>query len=116
MHCGTVAILNLNNSSEIAMSFTQDDVKKLAHLARLASNENSFDHSIAEDLSNILRLLNQISEINTENIQPMAHSQKVALRCRPDVVTETNVRESMQKLVPSEATAAGLYLVEKVVE
>lgn len=98
------------------MSFTQDDVKKLAHLARLASNENSFDHSIAEDLNNILRFLGQINEINTSNIQPMAHSQHNALRSRPDVITEPNVREIMQKLVPENATAAGLYLVPKVVE
>ena len=98
------------------MSFTQNDVKKLAHLARLASNENSFDHSIAEDLNNILRFLSQINEINTSNTQPMAHSQHNALRPRPDIVTEPNVREIVQKLVPEDAIAAGLYLVPKVVD
>ena len=103
------------------MSFTQDDVTKLAHMARLAlnadpQNENSFEHSIAEDLNKILRLVSQISEINTDNIAPMDHSQTTAQRCRPDEITEPNVRTSMQALVPPNATAAGLYLVPKVVE
>lgn len=98
------------------MSLTQDDVKKLAHLARLALNENSFEHSIVEDLSNILQLVDQITEINTDNIEPMEHSLDVKQRCRPDIVTESNVREIMQSIVPDNAKAAGLYLVPKVVE
>ncbi len=103
------------------MSFTQDDVTKLAHMARIAlnvdpQNETPFEHSIAEDLNKILRLVSQIGEINTDNITPMDHSLSASQRCRPDAITETNVRASMQVLVPANATAAGLYLVPKVVE
>lgn len=103
------------------MSFTQNDVNKLAHLARIAlnegsNNENSFEHSIAEDLNKILRLVSEIGEINTDNIAPMDHSQHYAQRCRPDLITEPDVREIMQRLVPESATAAGLYLVPQVVE
>lgn len=94
------------------MSFTQDDVNKLAHLARLSIS----DHSIAKDLSNILQLLAEISEINTDNIEPMEHSLTSAQRCRPDIVTEPNVREVMQNLAPEHAKAAGLYLVPQVIE
>jgi aspartyl-tRNA(Asn)/glutamyl-tRNA(Gln) amidotransferase subunit C len=98
------------------MSFTQNDVNKLAHLARIAINENSSGHSIAEELNKILRLVNEISEINTDNIEPMAHSQSYAQLMRPDVVTEPDVRAAMQRLVPENAVAAGLYLVPQVVE
>lgn len=93
------------------MSFTQDDVKKLAYLARLA-----IDHSIVEDLDKILQLVSKISEINTENIEPMQHAQDVSQRCRPDIVTEPNERDLMQSLVADDAVTAGLYLVPKVVE
>lgn len=93
------------------MSFTQDDVKKLAYLARLA-----VDHSIVEDLDRILQLVNKISEINTDHILPMAHAQESSQRLREDVVTEPNVRELMQSEIPENAKAAGLYLVPKVVE
>lgn len=98
------------------MSFTQDDVKKLAHLARLALDDKSFDHSIVEDISNILQMIGQISEINTNDIEPMAHSQAAHQRCRPDEITEPNVRDAMQSIVPNNAVVAGLYLVPKVVE
>jgi aspartyl-tRNA(Asn)/glutamyl-tRNA(Gln) amidotransferase subunit C len=93
------------------MSFTQDDVKKLAYLARL-----TVDHSIVEDLSNILQLVDQIKDIDTSNVVPMDHSQTISQRKRPDVVTEPDVREAMQSCVPADAKAAGLYLVPKVVE
>jgi len=100
---------------ETVVSITQPEVKKLAHLARLALNEDSAT-SIAEDLGNILQLLDQINEIKTNDIEPMEHSQNSAQRCRPDIVTEPNVREIMQKIVADNAKAAGLYLVPKVVE
>ncbi|HSX20734.1 MAG TPA: Asp-tRNA(Asn)/Glu-tRNA(Gln) amidotransferase subunit GatC [Gammaproteobacteria bacterium] len=93
------------------MSFTQDDVKKLAYLARLA-----VDHSIVEDLDKILHFVGKISDIDTKNVIPMQHAGDNIQRCRPDEVTEPNVRELMQSLVPEDATAAGLYLVPKVVE
>lgn len=93
------------------MSFTQDDVKKLAYLARLAD-----DHSIGQELDKILHFVSKINEINTDNIEPMSHAQFVSQRCRADEVTEPNVRDLMQSLVPDDATTAGLYLVPKVVE
>lgn len=93
------------------MSFSQDDVKKLAYLARLA-----VDHSIGQELDKILHFVSKISEINTENIEPMSHALDLSQRCRSDVVTEPDVRELMQTLVPEDAKAAGLYLVPKVVE
>jgi aspartyl-tRNA(Asn)/glutamyl-tRNA(Gln) amidotransferase subunit C len=103
------------------VSFTQNDVNKLAHLARIGlnqdpTNKNSFEHSIAKDLSNILQLLDQISEINTNNVAPMEHSLDLKQRCRPDIVTEPNVRDIMQTTVPDNAVAAGLYLVPQVIE
>lgn len=93
------------------MSFTQDDVKKLAYLARLA-----IDHSIVEDLNKILQFVSKISEINTENVEPMLHAKDMTQRLRKDIVTEPNEVDAMQQLVPADATAAGLYLVPKVVE
>ncbi len=108
------------------MSFTQDDVNKLAHLARISlsdnsserrsSEVNSFAHSIVEDLGNILQLVDQICQINTKDISPVAHAQQLVLRTRPDEVTEPDVRARMQQLVAKDATAVGLYLVPKVVE
>jgi aspartyl-tRNA(Asn)/glutamyl-tRNA(Gln) amidotransferase subunit C len=109
------------------MSFNQDNVKKLAHLARLAVYENtnnttsslqlqSFADSIADNLSNIISMIEQINELDTTSVQPMSHPLEVTQRLRSDLVTETNTREELQAIATTNSTEAGLYLVPKVVE
>lgn len=109
------------------MSFTQDNVKKLAHLARLAVYEStnntitntqlqSFGLNIADNLNNIINMIEQINELDTTNVQPMSHPLEVSQRLRPDIVTEPNAREELQAITPTNCTEAGLYLVPKVVE
>ena len=109
------------------MSFTQDNVKKLAHLARLDVYENinnttpnkqlqSFASSIADNLNNIINMIEQINELDTTNVQPMSHPLEVNQRLRSDVVTEINAREELQAIAPTNSAEAGLYLVPKVVE
>jgi aspartyl-tRNA(Asn)/glutamyl-tRNA(Gln) amidotransferase subunit C len=44
----------------------------------------------------------------------MTHAQGLALRLRPDQVTESDQREVFQSIAPQ--TEAGLYLVPRVVE
>ena len=109
------------------MSFTQDNVKKLAHLARLAIYENTnnttsnkqlqdFANGIAGDLNNIIKMIEQINELDTSNVTPMSHPFEANQRLREDLVTEVNTREELQAIVPTNGTEAGLYLVPKVVE
>jgi aspartyl-tRNA(Asn)/glutamyl-tRNA(Gln) amidotransferase subunit C len=95
------------------MSFSQTDVAKIAHLARIALNEQ--DVAVyAENLSNIIELVEQMNSIDTTGIVPMAHPQDMAARMRDDVVTETDQRQLYQSIAP--LTEAGLYLVLKVIE
>ena len=95
------------------MSLTADDVKKIAHLARLGINAQDVD-DYTQDLSGILDLMAQMSELNTDDVTPMAHPMDQAQRLRPDVVTESNRREVFQAIAPQ--VEAGLYLVPKVIE
>ncbi|MDH5764550.1 MAG: Asp-tRNA(Asn)/Glu-tRNA(Gln) amidotransferase subunit GatC [Gammaproteobacteria bacterium] len=95
------------------MSLKADDVKKIAHLARLNINESDID-DYATNLSSILDLVEQMNSIDTSNVTPMAHPQDLAQRLRPDEVLEENQRERFQKIAP--ATENGLYLVPKVIE
>jgi aspartyl-tRNA(Asn)/glutamyl-tRNA(Gln) amidotransferase subunit C len=95
------------------MSLTPDDIKKIAHLARL----NLSDNDIAvytPQLTHILQFIDQMSQADTTNIEPLAHSLDVSQRLRPDVVTELNLRDKFQALAPQ--VEAGLYLVPKVIE
>lgn len=95
------------------MALTRTDVEKIAHLARLAINDiDTLQHT--EALSNILGMIDQIQELDTKGIIPMAHPLDATQRLRPDVVTETNQREHFQTIAPQ--TEDGLYLVPKVIE
>jgi aspartyl-tRNA(Asn)/glutamyl-tRNA(Gln) amidotransferase subunit C len=95
------------------MSLTADDVNKIAHLARLGIDIQDTDY-YAKDLSGMLDLMTRMSELNTDNIEPMAHPMDQAQRLRADVVTEQNNREKFQAIAPQ--VEAGLYLVPKVIE
>lgn len=95
------------------MSLTANDVKKIAHLARLGIAEQDVEH-YAKDLSGILDLMTKMGQLDTAGIAPMAHPLDQTQRLRADRVTETNQREHFQAIAPQ--TEAGLYLVPKVIE
>jgi len=95
------------------MSLERSDVEKIAHLARLEISEDDIPE-YARNLSNILDLVAQMNEANTDGIEPMAHPLDAVQRLRADEVTETNQREHFQAIAP--AVENGLYLVPKVIE
>jgi len=95
------------------MSFEKQDVRNIAHLARLAIDEADFPE-YAKNLSNIFELMEQMSTIDTSHVKPMAHPLDTVQRLRKDQVTESNQREHFQQVAPK--TESGLYLVPKVIE
>lgn len=95
------------------MSITPEEVLKIAQLAKLEISESELDQ-YALDLSNIMSLVDQMNKVDTQGIEPMAHSQDVIQRLREDKVTETNQREKFQSIAP--CAESGLYLVPKVIE
>lgn len=95
------------------MLLTADEVKKIAHLARLGIDEHDVA-SYANDLSSVLDLMTAMNDVDTENISPMAHPMDQDQRTRPDMVTEPDSREKFQTIAPQ--VGAGLYLVPKVIE
>lgn len=95
------------------MSIKIDEVKKIAHLARLRLDEQEVT-AYADTLSRILGLIEQMNAVDTTGVVPMAHPLDVHLRLRDDTVTESDQREKFQKIAP--ATEAGLYMVPRVIE
>ena len=95
------------------MSLTPEEVRKIAHLARLEVSDEEVS-GYANELSRILELVDRMNAVDTDGITPMAHPQHATQRMRPDLVTETDQRERFQALAPS--TERGLYLVPRVVE
>lgn len=95
------------------MSLKSDDVKNIAHLARIEIEDKNIE-AYANSLSNILGLVEEMNAIDTQGIKPMAHPMDVAQRLRADEVLEQNQREAFQKVAPK--TEDGLYLVPQVIE
>jgi aspartyl-tRNA(Asn)/glutamyl-tRNA(Gln) amidotransferase subunit C len=95
------------------MSLTAEEVKKIAHLARLGIEEQDVPH-YAEDLSGMLELMAAMGAVDTGDVLPMAHPLDLQQRLRSDMVTERDAREKFQAIAPQ--VEAGLYLVPKVIE
>lgn len=95
------------------MSFTTEDVKKIAHLARLNLSEQDLA-LYTPQLSNILTFVEQMNNSDTKEIEPLAHPYDLNQRLRPDIVSEPDRRDAFQKIAPQ--IQAGLYLVPKVIE
>jgi len=95
------------------MPLGPDDVKSIAHLARLDIDEKNIQGYVSS-LSSILGLVEQMNEVDTSNVKPMAHPMDVSQRLRADEVLEENQRDSFQKIAPK--TEDGLYLVPQVIE
>ncbi len=97
----------------ITMSISKDEVKKIAHLARISLSDDDVPY-YTNHLSNILDFIEQMNAIDTKDITPMAHPLDMVARLRPDVVSETNQRQLFQTVAPQ--VESGLYLVPKVIE
>ena len=66
-------------------TLTRDDVIKVAMLARLALSDTELS-SLTEELSKIVGFVSQLSELDTDEVEPLAHpldSQNVFREARP---------------------------------
>jgi len=95
------------------MSLTLEQVRRVAHLARLDINDAEAETTRGQ-LNGIFALIEAMQAVDTQGIEPMAHAQDVAQRLRDDRVGETDRRDAFQAIAPD--TEGGLYLVPKVIE
>jgi aspartyl-tRNA(Asn)/glutamyl-tRNA(Gln) amidotransferase subunit C len=95
------------------MSFSLDDVARLARLARIDIDADAAN-DVRAKLDAIFALIDALQAIDTAGIEPMAHAQNVTLPLREDIVTEGDERARYQQQAP--VVAAGLYLVPRVIE
>jgi aspartyl-tRNA(Asn)/glutamyl-tRNA(Gln) amidotransferase subunit C len=95
------------------MALSDDQVRRLARLARIAIRPED-SAPVVERLNRVLGLIDQLRAVDTAGIEPMAHALDLVQRLRPDEVAEKDRRESYQAAAP--AVQDGLYLVPKVLE
>ena len=66
------------------MPLNQDELRKLALLARMDLSDDQID-AIGPKLESILGFVDQLSELDTENVEPMTTALDVDNRWRPDI-------------------------------
>ena len=95
------------------MSLERSDIENIALLARLSMKEDKIP-DYQKELGNILEMVEQMNNVNTDDISPLAHPLEIIARLREDSVTETNQRDKNQKIAPE--VDSGFYLVPKVID
>jgi len=95
------------------MSLDKDTVKKLAHLARLDLPDDELQH-LAGELSHIMQFVEQLAEVPTDGVAPMASVAHMNLYRRPDEVTDGDYPDKVLANAPE--AMDGFFLVPKVVE
>ena len=95
------------------MTLKSDDVRSIAHLARLHIEADAVEHYV-DDLSSILELVDQMNQVDTEGVVPLSNPLDSSQRLRSDEVTETDERDKFQGIAPD--VAEGLYRVPRVIE
>ena len=96
------------------MALTREQLASIAALARLDLTAAEIP-VYQESLSRILDFVGALDKCETAGVEPMAHPLPgLSQRLRPDEITEEDRHEQYQANAP--LTAAGLYLVPKVIE
>lgn len=95
------------------MSLTVDQLKHVAHLARIAVDEPQVPE-LLDDLNRILAFAAHLDDADLGDVAPMAHPLDMAQPLRADAVTETDQRQLLQRGAP--AVDKGLFLVPQVIE
>lgn len=100
------------------MSVTREEVAKIASLARISMDEDALDHMVPE-LNNILAWVEQLGEVDTSKVEPMAAVIPQGQRLRDDVVDadpETGGGRRDDVLANAPLAEHGFYAVPKVIE
>ena len=95
------------------MAIDAATVRKVAHLARIRVDEDKLE-PLADELSAILAWIEQLNEVDTAGVQPMASTEAVSLPMREDVVTEGG--DPARVLSNAPKGDRGFFVVPKVVE
>ncbi|SMX32530.1 Asp-tRNA(Asn)/Glu-tRNA(Gln) amidotransferase subunit GatC [Actibacterium lipolyticum] len=95
------------------MSIDIDTARRVAHLARIAVDENDLP-ALAGELSQILTFMEQLNEVDVDGVEPMTSVTPMRLKRREDVVTDGNMQDKILANAPD--AREGFFAVPKVVE
>jgi aspartyl-tRNA(Asn)/glutamyl-tRNA(Gln) amidotransferase subunit C len=99
------------------MALTEQDVSRIATLARLELGDDEQVRLLAE-LNGFFDIVERMRAVDTSGVTPLytplSAVQDVSLRLRDDAVSEPDQRDANQRSAP--AVENGLFLVPRVIE
>jgi aspartyl-tRNA(Asn)/glutamyl-tRNA(Gln) amidotransferase subunit C len=95
------------------MALDKAAVAQIAALARIRLTEAELE-PLADELSHILTWVEQLNEVDTSGVAPMASTAVTSLPMRNDEVTDGGCREDILGNAPR--MARGFFVVPKVIE
>ena len=95
------------------MSLDEKTVRKVARLANIEIADEDIT-PIGAKLSGILEWVEQLSEVDTDNVEPLANVVNIDLKLRKDEVNDGDCADKVLANAPEETQ--GFFVVPKVVE
>ena len=95
------------------MSVDLATVKRVAHLARISVSDAEAE-ALRSELNGILGWVEQLNEVDVSGVEPMTSVLPMAMKKRPDVVTDGGKADDILANAP--AREDRYFLVPKVVE
>ena len=90
---------------------TVKDVEHVAKLARLELNDAE-NEKFTKQLGDVLKYVEQMNEVDTTNVKPMAHAFDIVNVMREDKVISEITRDELLKNAPEEEN--GFFKVPKI--
>ncbi len=95
------------------MSINKDTIKKISKLARISVTNEETDR-LEKDLNSIIKFVEQLKELSTDKITPIASVSDQALTMNKDEIKKINEKEEILKNAPEKNS--NYYIVPKVIE
>jgi aspartyl-tRNA(Asn)/glutamyl-tRNA(Gln) amidotransferase subunit C len=95
------------------MSINKDTIKKISKLARISVTNEETDR-LEKDLNSIIKFVEQLKELNTDKIAPIASVSDQSLTMNKDEIKKINEKEEILKNAPEKNS--NYYIVPKVIE
>ncbi len=95
------------------MSVDKATVARIAHLARIGVRDEELE-PLAAELSGILQWIEQLNEVDTAEVPPMASVHDQVLRWRGDIITDGGKQDEITANAPD--GEYGFFAVPKVIE
>jgi len=95
------------------MSIDKNTVKHISKLARISLDDEKID-SLSKDLSSIIKFIEKLNELKTDETKPLTSIINASLKPRKDEIKDGKIRDQILKNSPEKNEE--FFVVPKVID